>query len=61
MNRPDELMVPAAGSTDQSNAGCGLIGWLFWSYAVAVNCWVFPVCTEALVGTIATDVRTWVT
>ena len=43
--------------TDQPKLGCGFIGWLFWSRAVAENCCVPPVGTEVLVGATVIEVR----
>jgi hypothetical protein len=58
VNNPAALMVPPPTDTPQVNVGCGLIATRFWSYPVAVNCWVLPVCTEALAGETVIVVRT---
>ncbi len=57
VNSPLELIVPPP-LTDQVKVGCGFSGLPVWSLAVAVNCCVPPVTTEAEDGETVMLLRT---
>src|SRR5205085_2543928 len=60
--RPLLLTVPMPPlATVQVHAGCVLMALPNWSLAVAVNCWLPPLATEAVPGVTLTLVSVWLT